>query len=168
MHLTPIRLSALALATALLVGACGQVTGLSDDYTYDLEGGATGDGSSEGATTGDGAASGDGSSDAARDAANKCTTAQTLATTQTLQSYNGTTICNTCLARACCTDVDTCSLNQECDKVLGCKLDCTQGAPGDRAQCLKSCTSSGNPNSLFTTTVGACSGAACRQECGLQ
>lgn len=168
MHLTPIWLSALALATALVVGACGQVTGLSDDYTYDLEGGATGDGASDGATTADGAATGDGASDAARDAANRCTTVQTLKATQTLANYNGTMTCNTCLARSCCTDVDTCSVNQECDKALGCKLDCTQGPASDRTQCFKSCPGSGSPNSLFTTTVGACSASACKQECGLQ
>lgn len=172
MHLTPIRLTRLAplaLATALVVGACGQVTGLSDDYTYDLEGGATADGASEGATTGDGAATGDGASDAAADATNKCTTAQTVNATKKLQNYNGTVLCKTCLASGCCNDVDTCSNNSDCSRVLSCKLDCTEKQLSERTQCFKACaTSGGGASSVYQTTVGVCGPTVCKQECGLQ
>ncbi len=171
MHLTPLRLAPsapLALVTALVVAACGQVTGLSDDYTYDLEGGAqAADAASEGAATGDGATR-DGASEATADAAHKCTATESLKTALTLKNYNGTTVCKTCLDTSCCTDVDTCALNAECSKVLGCKLDCTEQPTGDRSQCFKSCTTSGNPNTLFATTVGTCSASGCKPECGLQ
>lgn len=172
MHLTPVRLAPsapLALVLALVVGACGQVTGLSDDYTYDLEGGVrAADAASEGAATGDGATGGDGARDATADATNKCTATQSAKTTLTLENYNGTAVCKACLATSCCMAVDTCALNTECDKVLGCKLDCTQQPTADRTQCFKSCTTSGNPNSLYATTVGTCSASGCKPECGLQ
>jgi hypothetical protein len=167
MYLTPIRLAVVALPAALVIAACGQVTGLSDNYTYDLEGGATAtDGGGDGAKTD--ATTGDGATDAGVDAANKCSAAQTLKATDKMSGFNGTDICKACLATSCCTDVDTCSLNQDCTRVFSCKLDCTDKAPAERTQCFKSCTSGGGQSPVYTGTVGQCGPAACASQCGLQ
>jgi len=168
MYFTPIRLAALALPAVLAVAACGQVTGLSDDYTYDLEGGAaTGDGgAADGATTD--ATTGDGATDAGADATNKCSTNQTVKAAQKLQNYNGTQLCKTCLAGSCCNDVDTCSANSDCNHVFSCKLDCTEKSLSERSQCFKSCTvSGGGTGPVYQSTIGACAPAACTKECGL-
>jgi hypothetical protein len=169
MYLTPIRVTALALIGLVSVAACGQVTGLSNDYQYDLEGGAAADGAADGAKT-DGTTTGDGATDAATgtDATNKCSTSQTVKANQRLQQYNGTELCKTCLATSCCNDVDTCASNGDCNHVFSCKLDCTEKPPVERTQCFKSCTVNGGPSPLYQTTVGACAPAACSTQCGLQ
>jgi hypothetical protein len=164
MHFTPIRAAALALTACIPLAACGQVTGLSDDYTYDLEGGAAGatdGGAAEGAVTD--AKSGDSS-----DAATKCSPSQTTAASSRLAPSKGTAICKSCLASSCCTDVTTCAANGDCEQVLTCKLECTEKTGQDRTQCFRSCTVSGGPNGMYTTTVGTCAQAACTMECGLQ
>jgi hypothetical protein len=153
----------------LAIAACGQVTGLSDDYTYDLEGGAaTADGGGDSAKT-DGP-TGDGATDAGFDATNKCTTAQTLATSKKLNNnFNGTQLCKTCLATSCCNDVDTCTATQECNRVLACKLDCTEKQPGERPACFKACTLGGStPSPVFQSGVAMCAAAACARECAFQ
>lgn len=164
MHLTPIRVGALAVALV----ACGQVTGLSDDYEFDLvDGGssATPDGGAD-ATKADGSA--DGATDAAADASKQCTPAQALKTAQKLSSINGSQACKTCLATGCCMDVDTCTNNTDCSHVLDCKLDCTTKQGNQRFECFKGCTVSGTTPPLYTNGVGACATASCKQECGLQ
>jgi hypothetical protein len=170
MYLTRVRLLTLAVPVALAVAACGQVTGLSDDYTYDLEAGAAAaDGATTDAAKADGA-TGDGATDAGVDATNKCTTAQTVATAKKLNNgFNGTQLCKTCLATSCCSDVDTCTANGDCNHVLGCKLDCTEKQAAERNACFKMCTLAGNTQStVFQSTVAPCAAAACTSQCGLQ
>lgn len=156
MYLTPIRIIALALPAVLALAACGQVTGLSDDYQYDLvDGGTSPEGAADGAAT-DGPA--------AADAAKQCTPAQTLSAAKRLNQDNGTQLCKTCLASSCCIDVDTCAANNECSRLLSCKVDCTEKTGADRTQCLKSCNSN-STSALFNAGVGACAAAACSKEC---
>lgn len=168
MYLTPIRIVALALPAVLVLvlAACGQVTGLSDDYQYDLEGGAKTDGATgDGAKT-DGATS-DGATDAGVDATNKCSAGQTLKASQKMDGLNGSQLCKTCLAGSCCNDIDTCTSNPDCNHVFSCKLDCTEKPTSERTQCFKSCTISGGPSPVYQATIGACGAAACTKECGL-
>jgi len=168
MYLTPIRIAALTLPAVLALAACGQVTGLSDDYQYDLEGGAaaTTDGSVDGAKTD--SATRDGATDAGVDATNKCSAGQTLKASQKMEGLNGSQLCKTCLAGSCCNDVDTCSSNADCNHVFSCKLDCTEKSAAERTQCFKSCTiSGGGPSPIYQATVGVCGAAACTKECGL-
>lgn len=166
MHLTRTRLAAVALVSALALAACGQVTGLSDDYTYDLEGGASADGAAGDATKSDGATE---AGDAGVDATNKCTTAQTVAAAKKLNTggLNGTQICKSCLAASCCTDIDTCTTNPDCTRTLGCKLDCTEKQPSERPGCFKSC-SGGTPSTVFQSGIAQCSAGACATQCGFQ
>jgi hypothetical protein len=154
MQATTLRAAVLGPALALVLApiACGQLTGLSDDYVYDLEGGAA-----------DARARADASADAdaAPDAAPACSSAQVATAAQRLSQLSGLAACKTCLAAACCTEVEACSATA-CKDPLKCNLQCTNEAPASRAQCIASCSSS----SAFTTTLGACSTAACASTCG--
>ena len=154
------RLLTLALPLAAVAAAsCGQVTGLSDDYQFDLVDGGAADGARD-------SASADGPLDSALDArdANACTP---QATALAFAKLNGTPACKTCLAQACCTDIEVCTKVSECKNLLSCKLDCT--TQGDqRAQCQNKCANNGGgAPASYTSGVGACGGAACKQECGL-
>ena len=166
MHLTPIRFAAFALMLAAS-SACGQVTGLSDDYLYDLEAGASSvDGGSDGGAPRTDA--GDSAVDTGVDANNTCSSSQTVATGQRLSAYNGTTACKTCLAASCCNEVDSCSVHVDCNDVLSCKLDCTEKSSAiQRSDCFKTCTlSSGAQSPQYQSTVGRCAPASCNKECG--
>lgn len=161
-----IMLGAALLSTGL--AACGQITGLSDDYDFDLvaEGGALTDASSDGAPT-DAASDRGATTDAPRDASNACSTVQTAAALQRLDKSGGTTLCKACLAAGCCTDVDACLDNQPCSRVLDCKLGCTTQGANNQAQCFKGCDNTGGgPPALYTNGIAACSAAACKQQCG--
>jgi hypothetical protein len=168
MQSTPIRIGILALPVLVAAAACGQVTGLSNDYTYDLEGGAsaadgaTGDGATTDGTAGEGGDSG------APDATNKCSQSDSFKAAQRLSQFNGTQVCKTCLASSCCTDVDTCTSNGDCDHVLSCELDCTEKPVGQRSECFKQCTVNGGKPAVFTNGVLACASGACSNPCGLQ
>ena len=167
-------LSLLPLA-ALAAAACGQITGLSDDYRFDLVDGG-------GATPSDGAifdaaadaASVDAAVDArdggaSADAANICTPAETATAAQQLATYRGTRVCKACLAPACCDDVVTCAQSNECSRVLGCKLDCTSRPVADRQQCFDRCSNvGGGVPALYTTGMGACAATSCKQDCAFQ
>jgi hypothetical protein len=162
----PFALAALA--------ACGQVTGLSDDFEFDLVDGGTAtvdgggaDGTAD-APRSDGSTT-DGSAGDAADASNKCSASDTTAATQRLAEYNGTVVCKACLAPACCTDIDVCFHDENCSRVLGCKLDCTTRSGGERSQCFKNCnTSGGGVPPLYTNGIGACSTSACNAKCAFQ
>jgi Tfp pilus assembly protein PilW len=150
---------ALGAPVALVAGGCGQLTGLSNDYTYDL---------SEG-----GDASSDGAVDAAADAADasdagKCSAAAAATTATKLAQTNGSAVCEACLASSCCTSVDSCVAVASCKSHFFCLLDCTSiQAANDRASCVKNCSNGGSSATpLFTNGVGQCAGVACKTECG--
>jgi hypothetical protein len=172
MHFTPNRLASLLVPVALValaaLAACGQVTGLSNDYEFDLVEGGAGDGGSAGDGSKSDAPSDATSGDAA-DATKTCTTAESATAFMRLNTYSGTTTCKTCLAPSCCTDVDACFHDTDCSRVLGCKLDCTTKNSAERQQCFKGCGTSGSgvPD-LFTNGIGACSASACRSQCAFQ
>jgi hypothetical protein len=168
MYLTPIR-AVLGLSIVLAASACGQLTGLSDDYQYDLEGGAaSGDsgGAGDGATKPDAPTTTEGGTDSGLDASNKCSPNQAFKTGQKLGTYSGTTVCKSCLATSCCNDVDTCTASADCNHVFSCKLDCTLKS-GDKTSCFKSCTLNGGLSPEYQATVGSCAPAACSNPCGL-
>ncbi len=180
MQLTPIRVLTLAtgvlampvgvLVLAACAGACGQVTGLSNDYVFDLQedgGGITGDAT----TASDTGATADGAkADAATDApinpvdAATCTSAQAGNTQLRLTQFSGSTACKTCLADDCCMDIDTCLNVSECRRAFQCRLDCTTLSGTDRHSCFNTCNSNtgGNTTPLsYTNGVGACAASKC-------
>jgi hypothetical protein len=179
MQLTPFRLVTFALALPLVLvvgtGACGQVTGLSNDYVFDLHedgGAAAGDAKGDTATT-DGSKSDaptDAPSDTAVDAPT-CSAGQAGSIELRLTQLGGTTQCKGCLANDCCTDVDSCLNVQECKRALSCRLDCTTRTGTDRHDCFVTCNSNSGGNSTppsYTNGVGACSMAACSTTCAFQ
>lgn len=151
---------------AALVAACGTITGLSDDFTFDGgEGGASagdagGDGSADaGADTGGGR---DGSADAKADAG-KCNASQAGQALLAMQG-TGTEPCRTCLAQSCCTDVTSC--HNDCGSRLQCDLDCTTKG-GGRTNCMDSCAND-KPSTTFESGLLGCATASCGDVCGFQ
>jgi len=183
MHLTPNRLLAGVLSMPLAVvvlaagaGACGQVTGLSNDYVFDLQedgGSATGDAKADGAATADG-----GKTDAATDApvgvdAATCSPAQAANTELRLTQFNGSTGCKSCLSDDCCMDVDSCLNVSDCRKAFECRLDCTTMSGVARHSCFQTCASNTGGNTTpqsYTDGVGACAASKCSatSACALQ
>jgi hypothetical protein len=148
------------VAVAASLVACAQVTGLSDDYTFNLvtdAGGGTdgGDAGKDGATDGGGTEGG----------AGQCTSAQVGAANTILATLNGTADCKSCLATQCCTDVTTCSSQQDCKSELSCDLDCTTKEANSKQQCFRGCQENGVPQS-YTNGVGKCANQQCKQVCG--
>ena len=175
MQLTPIRLltGVLAMPFVMVVlatgaGACGQVTGLSNDFVYDLQedgGGISADAKADNAANADGA-----KTDAGADApvamgdAATCTSAQAGITEQRLTSINGSTECKTCLSDDCCIDVGACLDISECRKALECRLDCTTMSGVARHSCFQVCDSNSGGNTTpmsYTDGVGACAASKC-------
>ena len=166
MQLTPIRFVTFALAVPFVLvvgtGACGQVTGLSNDYLFDLqEDGAAGDASGD-STAADGAKSDapiDARADAAMADAAKCSVAQAGNTELRLTQLNGLMACKDCLANDCCTEVDSCLNVNDCKRALTCRLDCTTMTGVDRHDCFNTCNSNSGGNvtpASYTSGVGAC------------
>lgn len=158
------RCTAIALPLILVALACGQVTGLSSDYQFDLvDGGSKADAAGD-ARQSDAPSSGDAASDAKDASAIACTAQETASALSKLTS-NGTTQCKNCLASACCGEVELCTKTSDCRNVLFCKLDCTD--QGDqRAQCQSRCGNGGAGLALYTSGIGACGGRACNADCG--
>ena len=166
MYLTRSRICLLALPCVLAV-ACGQVTGLSNDYQFDLTDGGT--------TSGDAAADAHPDSpssvEAGPDAGSgpKCSTAERTLATANLATIdkNGAPDCRTCLVDACCSDIDTCAsapvgtTNSECKRALSCRLDCTTRSGSDRTDCLSQCTSP-----VVFAKLSVCSSSNCMGTCG--
>ena len=178
MQRTPIRLAnfgpalpvaCLAGFAALVVGigACGQVTGLSNDYLFDLQedGGtaldASGDATAEGGSKTDAPA--DAPVDTGPDAAT-CSFAQAQSTQLRMTQLNGASGCKQCLASDCCTAVDSCLNVSECKRALSCRLDCTTMSGTDRHSCFNACNSNSGGNTTpesYSSGVGACAASAC-------
>jgi hypothetical protein len=121
--------AALFCAFVLAVG-CAQLTGLSDDYTFD---GAE-DGGSDGA---------DGSA--------RCNAEQRTAAESTLGANGGEAIsstCKTCMAQSCCAEIAACDRDSTCTASMRCVFGCQQAA--NRVQCARDC------RSAFDTVLGPC------------
>ena len=172
MQLTRIRFATSAtFATfaglAVATGACGQVTGLSNDYLFDVqEDGGTaldggGDATTEGGSRTD--APTDAPVDTGADAAT-CSFAQAQSTQLRMTQLSGASGCKQCLANDCCTDVDSCLNTSECKRALSCRLDCTTMTGADRHSCFQACSSNSGGNTTpasYTSGVGACATSAC-------
>ena len=155
----------LVLST-VLVSACGQITGLSDDYTYDLGApdGAISEGGAVDATSGDGSSSGDVvTTNDGGDSGLRCTDAQRSAALGSMTQMKNDT-CKTCLATRCCTAVQACTAQTSgCRVTLSCHLDCSEkGNPQQcfNAQCM-------NGNEVTFQAVRSCATSFCKNECVL-
>jgi hypothetical protein len=124
-----------AFATAI---GCAQLTGLSDDYTFDApEPDAGRDGASG-------------------DAAPTCSAAQRDAAQRTFSANGGDAIsatCKTCLAQNCCVEVAQCGGDTTCSASMRCVFGCQQAA--NRVQCARDC------RSAFDTVIGTCEQQHC-------
>ncbi len=174
MHFTRISFVTFALALtlgsgALSLAACGQVTGLSNDYVFDLQqdgGGIAPDAKGDGAS-GITDAPVDVVADVATEAAaeaGKCSASDKTMAEEHLSQDTGSMPCKDCLATECCTEVDTCSGTGDCRKALACRLDCTTKAGLDRHTCLQICNSNTGGNTTptsYTNGVGACAASSC-------
>ena len=160
-------LLAFGFALVVPVGACGQVTGLSDDYRFDqLEGGSITDGQSADGKT-DGTVGADGSSggprDATADAKESCNTTQTVTAQEDLTNANAEIVsaCRNCLAGNCCLTVHHCATSNDCDNSMKCVFGC-QGKQGNaKTVCLAQC------GDVFQRTIEACLDSACSTNCSL-
>lgn len=146
-------LAQLTIAPALALAACAGITGLSDDYRFEVpDGGAAVDdgGSSDAGPTEDGPASSDASggqcSKEARDEAQA-----TLADAGEPLPPS----CRDCLADACCVELAACASSPSCAASLRCVLDCQDWPGGGKRQCLDGCGSE-----LFTS-LGPCLDERC-------
>lgn len=142
-----------AALSLLVVGACAQVTGLSDDYRYDLV-----EAGSDAAVT-DGASRGEAGTDAGADtgsAADRCTAQERAQAQNAIVQANGdnlTATCRTCLATSCCDEIAACAGDPSCEQSMECVFGCMKS--GNRSQCL------GNCSNVFATQVGACVQRSC-------
>jgi hypothetical protein len=130
-----------ALLVLTMVSSCGQVTGLTDDYVYDLD---EPDAASEGG--GDGAGDGGG----------QCSSGDRARALSSIGSAGGqdvSTQCKTCLSESCCSEISACAADDSCDESMKCIFGCQR--TGNRQQCLSSC------GPAFVNTVGACLQTAC-------
>lgn len=155
---------ALVLST-VLVSACGQVTGLSDDYTYDLGApdGATSEGGAVDAPIGDGSSGDVMTTSDGGDSGLRCTDAQRSAALSSMAQMKNDT-CKACLATRCCTAVQACTTQSSgCRMTLACHLDC--GEKGNPQQCFN--TQCMNGNEVTFQAVRSCATSFCNKECVL-
>lgn len=149
---------AFALVAAIPI-ACAQVTGLSNDYKYDLvsDGGGDGAGGEGGAGDGGGNDGGGGT----------CGVVEVGNADADLATINGNENCKTCLATSCCSDVTDCfgPSVQGCKDSLSCELDCTTKEGSSRVSCFRGCQQ--NSAASFEP-LKTCADRACRQQCGFQ
>ena len=136
-----------AALVMLLASACGQITGLSDDYHYDLD--------TAGGGQADASAAGDGAADAAPDAGERCTASEGARADRAISEAAGEEVpqqCRTCMASSCCDAISRCAQNADCAQSMKCIFNCqrTGGGGGGKNQCLNGC------KPTFTMVVGAC------------
>jgi hypothetical protein len=141
-----------ALATP---AACAQVTGLSDDYTFDLDGGKRdgGEGGADGSSSGDAITPG------------KCSVADTSQAAEDISNANGDKIasaaCRTCLAANCCSSIHACAGDGTCKDAMSCIFGCQAKPQNEKRRCLDGC------NEGAFGAVGTCSRQDCQQDCNL-
>jgi hypothetical protein len=139
---------------------CGQLTGLSDDYTFDLTPAVEGGSDARTDSPVDASPDGDGS-----DGAAACSTAQVTVAAGRLSSFSGTPTCKACIAESCCNDVSACLGASDCKRYFTCQLACTTQAAGERAKCFNNC-GGGAPPALYTSGIGTCTTTGCPTACG--
>jgi hypothetical protein len=139
--------------------SCAQVTGLSDDYRYDL----AGDGSTS--TTNAEAGAGDAGDGSTSDARLQCSASDRSRAGTEISNAGGDSLsgpCRQCLATTCCAPIDTCANNSECQAVMKCTFSCLKenGSATAKAQCIDNC----RPGPLFQA-VTTCAHASCASTC---
>lgn len=135
-----LALAAVMVSATLLimVCSCAQVTGLSDEYRYDLGDAASGTDASE--------------VDAGANAGDRCDSTDRTRTQSMITEAGGERIasrCRSCMAANCCDEIQKCAQTDECTQSMKCVFGCQQSG-GGKNQCIKSC------NSSFDRLVGAC------------
>lgn len=143
---------AVMFACSILGASCAQVTGLSDDYRYDLAANsATGDAGADGAAFSDGSAS---------DARSQCSQNERNRASMEISNAGGDTLnfqCRQCMASSCCSQIDACAKSSDCENSMQCVFNCLKdnGSATARTQCVNNCRSG------FLQTVGACIQSNC-------
>lgn len=156
--------------------ACGTVTGLSDDYVYDLDAAPTGEVGGDGSTT-DAAA--DAAADAtqdtgAPDAAGRCGPGQQTQAMTELNSRSGSKLppqCETCLASTCCAQIHACvSVGTNCGATMDCVFQCQDQPVGAaRSNCVAGCKSGNFTGAQLVRDLSDCSaGCSVASGCRLQ
>ena len=156
-----------ALAALATLGACGQITRLSDDYTFtdDAGAGATpSDAAADRVTATDSAVEGGGG-----DGGPKCSAQQQSDTAKVLENAGATTsfpptVCQTCLQAQCCTEIVDCSKasgGSNCKDQLSCVIKCQEKGVGERAACVNACNAVSLVNALVSCS-NACPGNPCK------
>jgi hypothetical protein len=151
--------------SSFVLAACGMVTGLSDDYKYNLDAASS--------STADGGGT-DGSSvtDAAPDTgvdAGRCTAQQISSAETGLNSHGGdklSSACESCLVATCCTQIAACLQSSPCTSVLECVMQCQDNSSVQGRQvCVDQCKSG---NTSGTELVGILNNCAptCTQQPG--
>jgi hypothetical protein len=162
-------LFACAFALVVPLGACGQVTGLSEDYRFDqlADGGTllpdSGQGSAPGTDGGPGDANGGSKLDVAPDARETCASAARATATTELTNAGAEPLsaCTTCLATNCCASVGRCATSNVCNDSMKCVYGCQNKQPNPKIQCLGGCSNT------FEETLKACIESACASSCSL-
>src|SRR5688572_9056272 len=146
-----------SLVIALSIVACAQVTGLSDDYKFDLD--AAADGGEGGTSGGDGATPFvDGG---------KCSASDQSTASTDIRNANGDKVpllCRTCLVANCCTPIHLCAGLNVCRDSMRCIFNCQDKVQqNEKATCLRQCD-----DTAFNTAVGTCVTQDCQQACDLK
>jgi hypothetical protein len=119
------------ICAGVIAIGCAQLTGLSDDYTFDApEDGGGGD---------------------AADGSSACNADQRGAAPSTLAANGGDGIsstCKTCMAQSCCVQLAACDRDVTCKASMGCVFACQRET--NRRECARECRSS------FDTVLGPC------------
>jgi hypothetical protein len=162
MALRSVFVCALAAAAGLVfVVACGEVTGLSDDYTFD--------GGGEGASASGDASDGGTESGSTTDAGS-CGPIAADAAAHNPTILGASDVCRSCLSQKCCVEVVECSLANDCAKRLNCNAACTRsgggGGGGGVKDCIANCSDTTPPASY--AKVGACADTNCSTTCGFK
>ena len=139
--------STTSLVVALLAAGCGQITGLSDDYTFDLEDAAA-----------DGGRDGGGDAATSQDAGPAC---KSTATNYLNGEGTGSAACRTCVGTSCCVTVNACSQSSECRNDLKCVIACSS-SDGARQSCVAKCE--GNTHNAFAPLL-QCMQQNCTAQC---
>jgi hypothetical protein len=156
------------LTASIVLVSCGALTGLSDDFRYDLDGGSSGSsGTASDGQAGDGAAAADGGDDGAASVRQQCNTAEKQQASTEMAAVDplsaGT--CRNCLASNCCLDIDRCAKDTKCADSMKCVFQCIRdnGGGGAKQVCVNNC------DPTFMATLGSCLRDACGSggTCGL-
>jgi len=139
---------ALAASAFAFAFGCGQITGLSDDYTFDLD--------ASGVDAGN-----PGPNDAGRDVTDagppETCSAQERAAAQAVYAQNAgeavPAACRSCLAQSCCEESAACGADEGCAASMKCLFECQRRA--NPAQCSREC------RAVFDDVMGACVQRSC-------